>query len=102
MNDFTHPTGFYTYDALENWSAPTSTAQTGSSPDGKTSRWKTKSTSTPKVGLDVTVVEQGRALVLRGGVSMGAVPPPYDCTWAFVLREQPDGTTRLLARERYA
>jgi hypothetical protein len=25
--------GFYTYDALENWSAPTSTAQTGSSPE---------------------------------------------------------------------
>jgi len=30
------------------------------------------------------------------------VPPPYDNSWAFVLREQPDGTTRLLVRERYA
>jgi len=47
-------------------------------------------------------VEQGRALVLRGGVPMGAMPPPYDCTWAFVVRERPDGTTRLLVRERYA
>src|SRR6266540_2562897 len=45
---------------------------------------------------------QGRALVLRGGVPMGAVPSPYDTTWAFVLGEQPDGTTRLLVRERYA
>ncbi len=41
------------------------------------------------------------ALVLRGGVPMGTVPPPYDFTWAFVVREQPDGTTRLLVRERY-
>jgi hypothetical protein len=29
-------------------------------------------------------------------------PPPYDFTWAFVVREQPEGTTRLLVRERYA
>ena len=33
---------------------------------------------------------------------MGSTPPPYDFTWAFVLREQPDGSTRLLVRERYA
>ncbi len=33
---------------------------------------------------------------------MGTVPPPYDTTWAFVVRERPDGTTRLLVRERYA
>lgn len=33
---------------------------------------------------------------------MGAVPCPYDCTWGWVLREQPDGTTRLVVRERYA
>jgi len=29
------------------------------------------------------------------------VPPPYDTTWAFVVRERPEGTTRLLVRERY-
>ena len=56
----------------------------------------------PEVGLGVTVVEQGRALVLRGGVPMGAAPPPYDFTWSFALGEQPGGTTRLLVRERYA
>jgi hypothetical protein len=33
---------------------------------------------------------------------MGTTAPPYDFTWAFVLRQQPDGTTRLLVRERYA
>ena len=33
---------------------------------------------------------------------MGNTAPPYDFTWAFVLRDEPDGTTRLLVRERYA
>jgi hypothetical protein len=47
-------------------------------------------------------VQHRRALVLRGGVPIGPVPAPYDFTWAFVVREQPDGTTRLLVRERYA
>jgi hypothetical protein len=32
---------------------------------------------------------------------MGDTSPPYDFTWAFVLREDPPGTTRLLVRERY-
>jgi hypothetical protein len=50
----------------------------------------------------VAFVEQGRSLVLRGGVSIGNTAPPYDFTWAFVLREEPDNTTRLLVRERYA
>jgi len=27
---------------------------------------------------------------------------PYDFTWAFVLRERPEGTPWLLVRERYA
>lgn len=56
----------------------------------------------PEVGLEVAALELGRSLVLRGGVPMGSAPPPYDSTWAFMLREQPDGTTRLLVRERYA
>src|ERR1700730_6631599 len=55
----------------------------------------------PQVGLVVTFVEQGRALVLRGGIPMGERAAPYDFTWAFALCEEPDGTTRLLVRERY-
>jgi hypothetical protein len=55
----------------------------------------------PQVGLVVALVEQGRSLVLRGGVPMGKRAAPYDFTWAFTLREQADGTTRLLVRERY-
>jgi hypothetical protein len=55
----------------------------------------------PKVPLEVAALDPGRSLVLRGGVPMGRTPPPYDFTWAFVLREQTEGTTRLLVRERY-
>ena len=32
---------------------------------------------------------------------MGSTPPPYDFTWAFVLRDAPGGGTRLIVRERY-
>lgn len=52
--------------------------------------------------MGVAVGEPGRALVLRGGVPMGAASAPYDFSWAFVLRERPDGTARLLAHDRYA
>lgn len=55
----------------------------------------------PEVALDVALLESGQALVLRGGVPLGKAAPPYDFTWAFVLLENPDGTTRLLVRERY-
>ena len=55
----------------------------------------------PEVPLTVVDVEPGRYLVVRGGVPMGDTPPPYEFTWAFVVREQDDGATRLLVRERY-
>jgi hypothetical protein len=55
----------------------------------------------PEVSLSVAIVEPGRALVLRGGVPIGRTPPPYDFTWAFVLRDQEDGSVRLVVRERY-
>ena len=45
----------------------------------------------------MAVVEPGRALVLRGGMPG---TPPFDFTWAFVLRGQPEGA-RLVVRERY-
>jgi hypothetical protein len=55
----------------------------------------------PEGPLEVAALEPGRSLVLRGGVPMGSTPPPYDFTWAFVMREQPEQATRLLVRERY-
>src|SRR6266536_5588359 len=94
--------GFYSYDALENL-----VGCDIHSADRVVAEWQDIKVGdqvklAPEVGLGVTVVEQGRALVLRGGVPMGTGPPPFDFTWAFVLREQPEGTTRLLVRERYA
>ena len=94
--------GFYSYDALENLVGCDIHSADRIVPTWQDIKVGDQVKLAPQVGLDVAVVEQGRALVLRGGVPMGAVPPPYDFTWAFVLREQPDGTTRLLVRERYA
>lgn len=56
----------------------------------------------PEVALHVAEIDEGHGLVLRGGVPVGDQPAPFDFTWAFVLRDGGDGTTRLLARERYA
>lgn len=55
----------------------------------------------PDIALEVVSVEPGHALVVRGGIPIGARPAPYDCTWSFVLNEAPDGNTRLVVRERY-
>src|SRR6266540_6479324 len=93
--------GFYSYDALENL-----VGCDIHSADRIVTEWQDLKVGDqvklhPEVGLGVAVVEPGRALVLRGGVPMGAVPPPYDFTWAFVAHQQPEGTTRLLVRERY-
>lgn len=83
--------GFYSYDALENLIGCDIR-----SVDRIVSEWQDVKVGdevklAPEVGLGVTVVEQGRALVLRGGVPIGTAPPPYDFTWAFALREQPGG-----------
>jgi hypothetical protein len=94
--------GFYSYDALENL------VGCGiHSADRIVPEWQELGVGDevglhPEVPLEVAALEPGRALVLRGGVPMGNTAPPYDFTWAFVIREQPDGTTRLLVRERYA
>jgi hypothetical protein len=94
--------GFYSYDFLENLvrcdihSAEWVASEWQSIAVGDSVRLH------PEVSLSVAAVEPGRALVLRGGVPIGRTPPPYDFTWAFVLRDQPNGTSRLVVRERYA
>jgi hypothetical protein len=94
--------GFYSYDALENLVGCDIHSADRVVPEWQDLKVGDQVNLHPEVGLGITVVEPGRALVLRGGVPMGAVPAPYDFTWAFAVREQPDGTTRLLVRERYA
>jgi hypothetical protein len=94
--------GFYSYDVLENLVGCDIHSADQIVPEWQDIKVGDQVKLHPEIGLGVAVVELGRALVLRGGVPMGAAPPPYDFTWAFVLQEQPEGTTRLLVRERYA
>ena len=93
--------GLYSYDTLENLvgcdmhSADRVVAEWQDVAPGDAFRLH------PDVALEVAAVEPDRALVIRGGVPMGDAAPPYDFTWAFVVRERPDGATRLIVRERY-
>jgi len=92
--------GFYSYDFLENL-----VGCDIHSSDRVVSEWQQLEVGdevrlAPTAGLKVAILEPGRALVLQGSLPI-ARRPPFDSTWAFVLCEQPDGTTRLLSRERY-
>ena len=90
--------GFYSYDFLENLvgldihSAERIVSEWQAIEVGDEVRFH------PEGGMTAAVVEPGRALVLRGGMPG---TPPFDFAWAFVMRGQPDGTTRLVVRERY-
>jgi hypothetical protein len=93
--------GFYSYDFLENL-----VGCDIHSADSVVAEWQQVQVGdevrlAPKAALEVALVEPGHALVLRGSVPLGSTPP-FDFTWAFVLREAPDRTTRLLTRERYS
>lgn len=94
--------GFYSYDWLENLVAHTDIHNS----DRIVPEWQQIAIGSevrlaPEIPLIVVALHPGRALVLRGSVPMGSVAPPYDFTWAFVLVPRPDGTTRLVVRERY-
>jgi hypothetical protein len=94
--------GFYSYDFLENL-----VGCDIHSADRIVLEWQDVAVGdevrlAPKAGLAVAFLDRGRSFVLRGGIPMGDTAPPYDFIWAFVLRDEPDGSTRLLVRERYA
>jgi hypothetical protein len=93
--------GFYSYDALENMVGCDIHSADRIVPEWQDIKVGDQVKLAPQVPLRVTNVERDQALVLSGGVPVGNAPPPYDFTWAFVLRQQQDGTTRLLTRERY-
>ncbi|WP_432457092.1 SRPBCC family protein [Cellulomonas iranensis] len=94
--------GFYSYDVLENL-----VGCDIRSADRVEPAWQDLAVGDvvrlhPAKGLDVAVVDPGRALVLRGpDAPAGAAPPPYGFSWAFVLRPDPRGGTRVVVRERY-
>ena len=94
--------GFYSYDFLENLAGCDIHSADRVVPGWQDIKIGDKIKLAPAVGLGVAALEPGRSLVLRGGVPMGNASPPYDFTWAWVLRDEPDGTSRLLVRERYA
>lgn len=93
--------GFYTYDRLENLLGCDMHSADRVVPEWQDVKVGDQVRLHPEVTVDVAGIQHGHALVLRGVVPMGTAPPPYDFTWAFVLRPRADGTTRLLVRERY-
>jgi hypothetical protein len=93
--------GFYSYDFLENLIGCDIHSADRIVPEWQDIRVGDEVKLAPEVALVVASVEQGRSLVLRGGIPIGKSAPPYDFTWAFALRDEPQGTTRLLVRERY-
>ena len=93
--------GWYSYDALENLVGCDIHSADRIVPEWQHVVVGNEVRLAPEVPLRVALVEPGRTLVLQGGVPMGKSPPPYDFTWTFTLRDEPDGTTRLLVRERY-
>lgn len=94
--------GFYSYDFLENLAGCDIHSADQLVPEWQAVGLGDQIRLAPQVALTVALVEEGKSLVLRGGVPMGNTSPPYDFTWAFVLQDEPGGSTRLLVRERYA
>jgi hypothetical protein len=93
--------GFYSYDFLENLVGCHIHSADHILPEWQSIEVGTDVALAPGVGLTVAFVEAGRALVLRGAPPMAGKAAPYDFTWAFVLNEEPNGTSRLIVRERY-
>jgi hypothetical protein len=93
--------GFYSYDFAENLVGCDIHSADRIVPEWQSIEVGGRVGLHPDVALAVARLEPGCVLVLRGAVPIGSAPPPYDFTWAFVLFDGPDGTTRLVVRERY-
>jgi hypothetical protein len=94
--------GFYSYDILENLVGLNIHSTDRIVPEWQHVAVGDEIRLAPQVGLVVASLKQGRALVLSGGIPIRDTAPPYDFVWAFALRDELDGTTRLLVREQYA
>ena len=93
--------GFYSYDWLENLVGCQIHNADRIVPEWQQPKVGDDVQLAPEVPLTVAVVDAGRSLVLQGGMPAAGASPLLAFTWAFSLREEPDGTTRLLVRERY-
>jgi hypothetical protein len=99
--------GFYSWDRLDNGGRPSATAIR---PEWQGLEVGDRVLCTPGGGWWFTVerLEPEHVLVLRSSIDVGerrqfdpSGPPPRffsDSIWTFVLREHPDGRTRLLVR----
>jgi hypothetical protein len=94
--------GFYSYDFLENVVGCNIHSADRVMPEFQDIAVGDEVRLAPRVGLVIALLNRGRSLVLRGGIPIRDTAPPYDFTWAFTVRDEPDDTTRLLVRERYA
>ena len=93
--------GFYSYDWLENLVGCHIHNADRIVPEWQQPQVGDDVQLAPEVPLTVAVLDAGRALVLQGGMPSAGASSPLDFTWAFSLRGQPDGATRLVVRERY-
>ena len=93
--------GFYTYDRIENLVGADIHSANKILPECQHPQIGDDIRLAPEVALSVAILEPDRALVLRGGIPIGKMQAPYDFTWAFILSERPDRSTRLIVRERY-
>ncbi|MEV1129078.1 SRPBCC family protein [Agromyces sp. NPDC049794] len=96
--------GFYSYDWLENLVGVDIRTADRIRPELRVRAVGDTVNLAPEVALSVAALEEDRHLVLRGAVALDGTGggAPYDFTWAFVLLPRPDGSTRLVVRERYA
>ncbi len=93
--------GFYSYDFLENLVNCDIHSADKIHPEWQDVAVGDVVLLAPELALTVAVVEPRRALVLCGGIPMGAAPMPYEFSWAFLAIPAPNGTTRVVVRERY-
>jgi hypothetical protein len=94
--------GFYSYDVLENLAGCRIHSAGRIVPEWQQLELGDEFRLAPDAALEVARVEPGRALVVRGGVPLGGRrATPFDFSWAFVLDEGRNATTRLIVRERY-
>ena len=89
--------GFYSYDWLENLVGCQIHNADRIVPEWQHPQVGDDVQLAHEVQLTIAVLDPGRALVLQGGMPPGRTPL-LDFTWAFSLREEQDGTTRLLVR----
>ena len=93
--------GFYSYDWLENLAGCDIASADRVHPEWQEVAVDDDFRLHPQLALRVASVEPGHALVVDGRGRPGEPGPPYEFTWAFVVRKHPGLTTRLLVRERY-